>query len=266
MKVTTLTENLTYDRALLAEHGLSFFLESPKQKILFDTGQSDIFIRNANVLNIDLNKADSLIISHGHYDHTGGIKHFLEINSKAKIYIKQEAFNKKYSKFRESGIPYSHEIPEERIIYTNETTQLEEGLFIISNILPENILYEKDNPGMYVETGGVKYKDNFADEQYLVTMNDNGISIITGCSHLGIVNILNDAVNRFGLPLNYLVGGLHTSNSPENEIKLIIKQLEYYNPKGIALSHCTGIDVYCRLKKIFPEKVFYNHTGKKFEL
>ncbi len=266
MKITTLTENLTYDRDLLAEHGLSLLLESDSQSILFDTGQSSVFIKNANVLGKDLSNTDSLVISHGHYDHTGGIEFFLDINNKARIYIKREAFINKISKLKKVGMSLTKEIPPERVVYTNEITSLNNEVYIVPSILPENFLCKKQNPGMYVEVGGIKSEDNFDDEQYLVIPGRDGISVISGCSHLGIVNIINDAVNRFKMPLNYILGGFHTSSAGEDEIAFLLNSLEKFNPKAIAVSHCTGLNVYCSILNKFSGKVFYNHTGKKFDL
>ena len=91
-KITTLVENAVYGRSLQAEHGLSLLIESEGYKILFDTGQSDLFIRNAALLDIDIAEVDFLILSHGHSDHTGGLRHFLAINKKASVICKQEVF------------------------------------------------------------------------------------------------------------------------------------------------------------------------------
>jgi len=257
---------LTYDRDLLAEHGLSLLIESECQSVLFDTGQSSVFIKNAAVLGKDLSKTDSLIISHGHYDHTGGLEHFLDLNKKARIYIKKEAFINKISKLSSVGIPSSKEIPEDRIVYTNNVTSLNNEIFIIPGLLPESYLFKKQNPGMYIEIDGEKSEDKFADEQYLVIPGKDGISVISGCSHLGIINIINDAVIRFKKPLNYILGGFHTSASGEDEINLLIDTLERFSPNAIGVSHCTGLNVYCQLLKRFPDKVFYNSAGKKTDI
>ncbi len=266
MKVTTLCENLTYDRDLLAEHGLSLFLEGDTQTILFDTGQSSVFIKNAAVLDKDLSKADSLILSHGHYDHTGGAGYFLDINKKALIYIKKEAFINKISKLKRVGMDLSMEIPAERVVYTNGVTSLNNEVFIVSEILPESYLYKKQNPGMYIEVDGLKREDNFCDEQYIVIPDKEGISVISGCSHLGIVNIINDAVNRFKKPVNYILGGFHTSTACDDEVDFLIKYLDELSPKAIGVSHCTGVNIYSRLLYKFPDKVFYNHVGKKIDI
>ncbi|MHC1779884.1 MAG: MBL fold metallo-hydrolase [Bacteroidales bacterium] len=266
MKVTTLCENLTYDRDLLAEHGLSLLLEGDFRAILFDTGQSSVFIRNAAVLGKDLSKAESLVISHGHYDHTGGLRDFLDINKKALIYIKKEAFINKISKLKNVGMDLSLEIPAERVVYTNSVTSINNEVFIVTDILPGSNLYKKQNPGMYVEVDGLKREDNFSDEQYLVIPGNEGISIISGCSHLGIVNIINDAVNRFKKPVNYILGGFHTSAACDDEVDFLIRYLDELSPKAIGVSHCTGVNIYSRLLNKFPDKVFYNHVGKKIDI
>ncbi len=257
---------MTYDRDLLAEHGLSLLLEGDSGTILFDTGQSSVFIKNAHVLGKDLSNVDSLVISHGHYDHCGGIAHFLNINNKAVIYIKKEAFINKISKLKNVGMDLSLEIPAKRVVYTNGVTNINNEVFIISDILPDSYLYKKQNPGMYIKVDGLKREDNFSDEQYLVIPGDEGISIISGCSHLGIVNIINDAVNRFKQPVNYILGGFHTSAAGDDEVGFLINYLDELSPKAIGVSHCTGVNIYSRLLNRFPDKVFYNHTGNKTDI
>src|SRR5690554_1923178 len=101
MQITTLVENLVYQPGLVAEHGLSFYIDTGKRRILFDTGQRNAFLVNARVMGIDLGKADALVISHGHYDHTGGLNAFLKANTTAPVYLKKQVLNKKYNANRQ---------------------------------------------------------------------------------------------------------------------------------------------------------------------
>ena len=103
-KITTLVENAVYGRNLQAEHGLSLLIENNGYKILFDTGQSDLFIHNATLSDIEIAEVNFLILSHGHSDHTGGLRHFLSVNKKASVICKQEALYRKFKDKRENGV------------------------------------------------------------------------------------------------------------------------------------------------------------------
>jgi len=132
MKVTTLVENLTYKSGLLAEHGLSFYIETESKKILFDTGQSDVFVRNAQALGIDLTEVDAVVISHGHYDHAGGLNTFLRLNQKAKVYLKRAALADKYhGTSRYIGAAVNSSLASGRIVFVDDQLELDRGLFII---------------------------------------------------------------------------------------------------------------------------------------
>ena len=109
--ITTLVENCVYGRKLQAEHGLSLYIETSEHRLLFDTGASDLFIRNARLLHIDLQKVDYLILSHGHSDHTGGLRHFLELNKQATVVCKREAFSPKFKDERPNCFPAYFSFP-----------------------------------------------------------------------------------------------------------------------------------------------------------
>ena len=135
MRIITLIENVVNSGNLQAEHGLSLYIETDKQKILFDTGQSDMFIQNAHKLGVNIEDIDSLVLSHGHYDHTGGLYPFLEKNSKAKVYAKQNIFIPKYSgKTRFIGTMYNEELLKNRLVVVNSITEVAENVFIMPEI------------------------------------------------------------------------------------------------------------------------------------
>ncbi len=141
MRIMTLIENLVYKQGLLAEHGLSYYIETGHKKILFDTGQSGSFLVNAKMLGIDILDIDAVIISHGHYDHTGGLYSFLKVNHKAKVYIKKEAFNPKFhgtEKF--IGIVYDPLLLDARIEYVSGITEIDKDIFIMPDIPVRNPL------------------------------------------------------------------------------------------------------------------------------
>ncbi len=277
MKITTLVDNLVYPKNLLAEHGLSFYIEiddssSSVKRILFDCGQTTIFAQNAHNLDIDLKLVDAVIISHGHYDHTGGLEKFLEINKRAKVYIKKEALLEKQNHGHYIGIPKELSIPLERTIFpTDQITKLSDYLYLAS-FLKEMASAQnnaKDNSntevGFSVMQNGEVIKDCFNDEQYLVYINNNKISLITGCSHKGIQNIVNQIEMLFKLPVIEIIGGLHTQKQTKEEIEALAQYLNKSSVQSLRINHCTGVDSFAVLQNRTKCAVCYNYAGNKFK-
>ncbi|MBN2547095.1 MAG: MBL fold metallo-hydrolase [Spirochaetes bacterium] len=266
MKITTLIENTVYKTGLIAEHGFSVYLEAGDKKILFDTGQSDNFIKNASQLGIDLPAVDYCVISHGHYDHTGGLYEFCKINDKAKILMKKEALFGKY-KLDNSyiGIPFSSYIFDNRIEFTNNGYGITEEIIIISKI---NIYNDLDThfKNMMIKKDDNFIPDEFEDEQFLLIKKEDRLIIISGCSHRGITNIIKTAIDQFDLPVELVIGGFHLKGEDDEKVIKIIDEMNNFNIKEIAVSHCTGVEKYVLLNKYFKGKSFYNFTGNTIDI
>ncbi len=263
MKITTLIENVVYDQGLTGEHGLSLYLESGDKKILFDTGQTGNFIDNSVNLGVDIGAVTDLVISHGHYDHTGGIVEFIRHNKQAIIHIKKEAFDKKYRSNKTDfiGIPFEVGLVKERLNFIDKITEIATGLFV----MPDIVITESDDlhyDGMFIKTENEFEPDRFNDELFLTVVHDSKISIISGCSHNGITNICNTAKNNFNLPFSHIIGGFHLKKSGEEQLSLINDYFRMIDPVKIGVCHCTGIEKYGILKSVLGKKVFYNYTGK----
>ena len=262
MRIITLTENLAYNFGLRAEHGLSLYIETGNSKILFDTGQSGMFIQNAKHLGIDIADIDTLVLSHGHYDHTGGLSAFVETNGKAAILAKEGIFSPKYSGHSRFIGTDIDESVKSRVSFVNSVTQLDEDVFVFSEI---NIY----NPGdtnfsrFYTKEGNSFYPDEFPDELFIVIRNKNKISIFTACSHRGITNICASAADYFSLPLHTVVGGFHMKNCTEEQYRWIAEYLQGASPDSIGVCHCTGVENYSRLNSDLDSRVFYNYTGNE---
>lgn len=261
MRIVTLIENTVYKKRLLAEHGLSFYIETANDKILFDTGQSAAFIHNANQLGIDLTQVDAVILSHGHYDHTGGLYAFLELNSKAKVYCKKELFYKKFNKFGEFiGTEYKSDLLKDRLVYIDENTELVKGIWIMPSVKIYDI---KDSSIGYlkIDKGNGPEQDDFPDKLFVAIKRNNSLSVLSSCSHLGITNIVETACNTFKLPLNIIVGGFHIKDCGAEHYAMIFDYLNRVAPRKIGVCHCTGIEKYEELKEKCNADVFYNSTG-----
>lgn len=268
MLIKTLVENTSISKTLNCEHGLSLYLEIKKHKILFDVGASSLFNENAKKLNIDISEIDYLIISHGHYDHGGGLKTFLKENNKATVFIQDTAFNKHYGKGNNNNLKYigldkelenNHQI---KII--SDSFLIDEGILIFSNV--ENKSFRPiNNRSLFMEHNDEIIMDDFSHEQNLIIEEDGTSLLITGCAHNGIVNIIEDFKNLKGHTPDYLIGGFHLNSRSEGieSISTINKISEYllkYKTKYYTC-HCTGIEGYKILKATMGDQIDYIGTG-----
>ena len=266
MKLTTLIENLVYQPGLVSEHGLSFYLDTGRRRILFDTGQSAAFLANARALGIDISKVDALVISHGHYDHTGGLNAFLEENKEAPVYLKKEAFNNKYNNSRSFiGTTPVADIFAHRLVYVAEVTQIDAGVFIVPHI---PIVYPEDTSFDYFYTGKEEgaANDEFDDELFLAVVNNEKLTVISSCSHRGISNIVEEARSLFQLPVKLVTGGFHLKNAPPQQYRSVLNYLKVLNPEHVGVCHCTGVENFPEMAKQAGAKVFYNYTGNTVKI
>lgn len=257
MRVTALTENTT-EIGLRTEHGLSLYIETDDQKILFDSGQTELFAENAGHLGIDLSSVDMMILSHGHYDHGGGLKKFIEINKKAPIYMSRYAFEPHYNGTEKYiGLDSSLE-NSERIIFTDEITKISDKLTLYSCNDREKMT-DLGSFGLNMLENGRLVPDDFRHEQYLLIKENGKRILISGCSHKGINNI-----ESWFIP-DVLIGGFHFSKLECGE-KLIAlaKQLDS-EPTQYYTCHCTGVEQYNFMRN-YIKKLDYISTGKTIEI
>ena len=255
MKIVTLMENTSCREDLCFEHGLSLYLETGSHKILFDAGQSAAFADNAQTLGVDLGNVDFAVLSHGHYDHSGGLGKFLEANENAPVYVSRWAFEPHWeSDGRYVGVDLSLQ-ETGRIRYVAEKTVLAEGITLFRlETAP------MDTAGLLVEENGVRLPDDFRHEQYLLLEEAGKRILISGCSHKGILNIME------AFRPDILIGGFHFMKITEEEKldaaakKLLAYDTVYYT------GHCTGRKQYDYLKTIMGEKLHYISTGTVLEL
>jgi 7,8-dihydropterin-6-yl-methyl-4-(beta-D-ribofuranosyl)aminobenzene 5'-phosphate synthase len=261
MRIVTLIENLVDGGNLQAEHGLSLYIETEKRKILFDTGQSGLFLQNAMKLGIFLEDVDTLVLSHGHYDHTGGLYSFLEANKKAKVYAKRELFDPKYRSNKTFiGTPKNEDLLKDRLVFVDEPTELDEGIFIMPNV-PIKYPIDTHFDGLLKLKDSKIVPDEFDDELFLALVQKNRVNIITACSHRGITNICESATDHFNLRVRLILGGFHMKNCTTEQYMHITHFLRTLQPKSLGVCHCTGIEKFADLRRECEVPLFYNFTG-----
>lgn len=251
MKLFTLIENTSGREDLVREHGLSLYIETGSHKILFDMGQSDAFAANAQRMGVDLSSVDFAVLSHGHYDHGGGIGTYLKQNDHAPIYVNRHGFEPHFNAAGKN-IGLDPALPKDRIRFVDSCLSLAPGITLHTVPFPPT-----DTAGMTTKDG---QPEDFRHEQYLL-VEENGTRILfSGCSHKGIV-----AIAEHFRP-DILIGGFHFMKT-ENEtvlrnaaLRLLALDCRYYT------GHCTGLSQYTYLKTILGSRLHYLDTGSRLDL
>lgn len=254
MKITSLAENTALKENIGAEHGLSLYIKTEFHNILFDMGQTDLFAENADKLGIDLSDVDIAVLSHGHYDHGGGLKKFLEINKKAPVYLSRHAFGEHYNgTTKYIGLDKALK-DSNRLIFTDDTYCIDGNLTLFSCNQNEKT-YNLGSFGLMMKQGDEFLPDDFRHEQYLL-INENGKNIlISGCSHKGILNI-----TEWFTP-DVLVGGFHFSKIPLDETLVgYAKYLDTFKT-DFYTCHCTGTEQF-EFMKSYMSRLNYLSAGE----
>jgi 7,8-dihydropterin-6-yl-methyl-4-(beta-D-ribofuranosyl)aminobenzene 5'-phosphate synthase len=274
MIIKTLVENTSISDNYKCEHGLSLYIETKAHKLLFDLGQKDLFIENAAKMKIDLLQVDTVIISHGHYDHGGGLAEFLKINDKAKIYLQEKAFDKHYSLRKEdtkANIGLDEALKSnDRLVFNTGYLEIDDELELFAGV-KGNELSSMSNKTLFMETAeGIK-EDTFEHEQSLIITEAGKLFLIAGCAHKGIVNIVNHATSLKGRAMELIISGFHLYN-PNTKMpeaaELVKKIAEMLNSTGSGYytCHCTGLEAYSILKKVMNENIKYLATGSEIQI
>jgi 7,8-dihydropterin-6-yl-methyl-4-(beta-D-ribofuranosyl)aminobenzene 5'-phosphate synthase len=275
--ITVICENSVYlTSRLIAEHGLSFLIESG-DTTLFDTGQGLGIINNLAVLEKDIHSIRQIVLSHGHYDHTGGLSAILKDHGgKIPVYAHLSVFNGKYAHHTESGTLIEKYIgmPKERAEY--EKVGAEFRLIKGYNSITENISAisgVKRPSGWKSWDARLKQKvndevvdDPFMDDLSLLVETESGPVVLLGCAHAGIVEILQDISLHTGYKEFYaVIGGTHLGTAPKEYVIKAIEFLKQYKVKIIAPSHCTGFEIECLFAKEFKDMFRRASVGAVFE-
>lgn len=278
MKITCLIENTGISPELEVEHGLSIHIRQEHRQMLFDFGATDSYAQNAQRLGLDLREVDIGVLSHGHYDHGGGLEHFLSINDKANVYLNKKAMDKHLSQ-RENGIEYiglkdsfvrDRSRWQHRLVLTEERFKIDPKTFLFSDIR-EKVLYPKGNQFMLNQSeDGNLILDDFSHEQNLIVQEDGRSYLFAGCAHRGILNILRRAEEHLGKMPEVVVGGFHLSlrRKGHSETKENIRKLAVELSKTGATfftGHCTGQEPFNLLHESMGDKMKSISTGQVIE-
>ena len=274
MKITTLSENTAGKRpkGLLAEYGLSIIVETDDYKILFDTGQKISSVHNATMLGVDLSDIDKIVLSHGHFDHTGGLKSVLDKTGEIEIIAHPDIFQKKYAKFGRRktyiGIPFTKEELEEakaKFRFSKEPTEM--GDITVTGEVETKTDFEKIDENLYVQEGDDLISDELLDDQCIAIKMDKGLFVVLGCAHRGMINNIEQAKKITGEDRVYgVIGGTHLMAADKVQMDETVKALKEYDIQKIGVSHCTGPKASSKLADEFGEKFFYNNAGSVIEL
>jgi len=272
IRITTLTEN-TAGYGLVGEWGLSIFIEADEVKILFDTGLGNAALLNSHVMGIDLSSVDRIVLSHGHIDHTGGLREIVRETGKVEVIAHPDAWKPKYAGTPDVnsyiGIPFQREELESlgaAFSLTMEPVWLSDRILTTGEI-PMVTDYEKIDPMLLVKENGHIIPDPLADDLSLVIKTDEGLAVILGCGHRGVVNTLIHSRNLTGEErINTVIGGIHLFNASEERLLRTTADLKEMGVKRLGVSHCTGFYASAWLAQEFGEAFFLNNTGSRVNL
>jgi len=276
MNIVTLVENTAGRVGVLAEWGLSILVDVDGLKVLLDTGQSTSVVHNASVLGIDLSIIDKIVLSHGHFDHTGGLRQLLSaMRKQVEIIAHPDIWDAKYvqrpgeKSHSYIGIPFQKDELESlgaSFTLTNEPLWISDNI-VTTGEIPMLTDYEKIDANLYVKREGAFRPDPLRDDMALVIKTDRGLVIVAGCAHRGIINTLRHAQKLAGVEtIDTVVGGTHLFRAAEDQIELTIAELKGFGIQRLGASHCTGFRASVRLAEEFGDVFFPNNTGTHLQL
>ena len=267
MKIRVVVDNESCG-TLACEHGLSLWVEMAHHKFFFDLGQGDLFLQNAREMGIDVADAECALISHGHYDHGGGIATFLSANDHAPVYLHRAAFGSHYSEKegRARYIGLDQQLARsERIKMVDDTLMLAPDVMLFSGV-DERTLFSPANARILISRDDTMARDTFSHEMSAVIVEGGRRVLLAGCAHAGIINIMNRAEALLGAPLTHVVSGMHLMGVDDEQYltrlahALMERQCHYFT------CHCTGIVPYEKLKEIMGSQITYTATSTLIEL
>lgn len=277
IKITVLCENLVGKLVGSGEHGFSAFIEMDKGNYLFDTSSGSSIVPNSLTLNKDLKSIRKIFLSHGHYDHTGGLSEVLKLKGKVDVHAHPHVFSDRIAVFKEEdreikrfiGIHYKKRYLESlgaNFVFNRDFIEVDKGLFLTGEV-PRQTNFEKADPRLFSEIDGKTTQDLFLDDQSVILDTEKGLILILGCAHAGMINNINHVINKTGKQNFYaIVGGTHLDFLTPEQLEESIKSLKRMEIGKIGVSHCTGMKAAFRLHQEFGDRFFYGCVGSVLEV
>ena len=272
LRITTLSENTAGFPVVLAEWGLSVLVQTDDLNILLDTGASISVPHNAPIFGLDLSTIDKIVLSHGHYDHTGGLKGVLEqIGKQVEVIAHPDTWAPKYARRpgereRYIGIPFARN---ELECLGASFTLTREPVWITDDIVTTGEIamteeFEQLDPDMYVKEDGEWRRDELWDDRALIIVTGKGLAVILGCAHRGVINTLRHAQELTGVELIHtVIGGMHLTRTSEERVLRTAAALQELGVQRVGVSHCTGLPAAVLLAQQLGEAFFFNNTGTR---
>jgi 7,8-dihydropterin-6-yl-methyl-4-(beta-D-ribofuranosyl)aminobenzene 5'-phosphate synthase len=277
MKITILCENTVGRLIGYGEHGFSAFIETEQGNYLFDTGSGHAVIANSLILNKDLKSIKKIFLSHGHFDHTGGLVEVLKLKGEVDVYAHSNVFSDRIKVLKVDGkekkqfvgIPYKRKYLEylgANFVLNSGFIEVEKGVFLTGEV-PRKTSFEKPDPILFSEIDGKTATDTFPDDQSLILNTPKGIVLVLGCAHSGMINIIHHVMDKTGKEqFHAILGGTHLDFLAPEQMEESIKALKQMKVEKIGVSHCTGMKAASRLQQEFENRFFHGCVGSVLEI
>lgn len=272
-QLTVLCENsVAFPHGLMGEHGWAVHLDTGEHRLLLDTGQGLGLLNNSQVLGVDLKRLDGIVISHGHYDHTTGLPDALAAVGGVDVYLHPDAFIDRYwfkgDQCREIGIRHKQSYLESlgaRFKPITEFTEIFPNIYLTGEV---NRVSDFEPPDVSMKLRGDDgswQQDALKDDLSLVLDTEKGLTVVLGCAHAGLINILTHVADKFpGRPFHMVIGGTHLGFADQRQFDATVAALDRFGVERLGASHCTGLLNCARLHQIYGDRFFFAAAGTRW--